>query len=112
MKIGIVGAGAIGGLIGTRLGAAGHDVSVFARGETLHASRGSGWRLDSSTIPGSAAVLASDYADDLGPQDILVLAPKGPSLPGLVRRIRPMIGKDTVVIPAMNGVPWWFLLAG
>ena len=44
----------------------------------------------------------------LGPQDLVVLAVKGPSLPALAPAIRPLLGPDTVVLTAMNGVPWWF----
>lgn len=112
MRIGIVGAGAIGGWMGVRLALAGHDVGVLARGETLAALKAGPWRLDIDGETRSAAVRVSDDPADLGVQDILVIALKGPSLPVVAPRLVPMIGPDTAIVPAMNGVPWWFLLGG
>jgi 2-dehydropantoate 2-reductase len=112
MRIGIVGAGAIGGWIGVRLAAAGHAVSVLARGETLEALRAGPWRLEIGGETLAAPVSANDDAVALGVQDILVIALKGPALTALAPAVRAMIGPDTVVVPAMNGVPWWFLLGG
>jgi 2-dehydropantoate 2-reductase len=94
------------------LAARGHEVSVFARGATLAALRQRPWRLirESGTL--DAPVVASDDAAALGPQDVLLIAVKGPALETVAPVIRPMIGPHTVVVPAMNGVPWWFMLAG
>jgi 2-dehydropantoate 2-reductase len=111
-RIGIVGAGAIGGWIGVRLAASGHQVSVLARGATLAALRERPWRLLTAGRDMSATVLASDDAASLGPQDILLITLKGPALPGLAPALRPMIGDHTAIVTAMNGVPWWFLLGG
>jgi 2-dehydropantoate 2-reductase len=109
MKVCIVGAGAIGGFIGTRLAAAGGaQVSALARGATLAALRAHGWRLQQGGQLLQAAVTASDQAADLGPQDLVVLAVKGPSLPAVAEALGPLLGPRTVVLPAMNGVPWWF----
>lgn len=112
MRIGIVGAGAIGGWLGVRLGARGHQISVLARGETLKALIAAPWRLQSGELDLWTAVRASDQPAALGPQDLVILALKAPALPRLAPTLGPMIGPDTVVLPAMNGVPWWFLLAG
>lgn len=112
MRIGIVGAGAIGGLIGVRLARRGEDVSVLARGAALAALHSGPWKLDYGDEHLDARVRASDRAAELGPQDILLIAVKGPSLAAAARQIEPMIGADTIVVPAMNGVPWWFLMAG
>src|SRR5690348_9214615 len=106
VRICIVGAGAVGGLIGARLALAGHETSAVARGATLDALRAHGWRLEGGE---RAPVLASDEPADLGPQDLVVLAVKAPALPAVAPRIGPLLGADTVVMPAMNGVPWWFL---
>ena len=109
MKIGIAGAGAIGGFIGARLAASGHaQVSALARGETLAALRQHGWRLQSMGTSISAPATASDDANELGVQDVLIIAIKGPALPALAPLLRPMIGPGTVILPTMNGVPWWF----
>ncbi len=112
MKIGIVGAGAIGGWIGVPLAALGHDVSVLARGETLRVLRRDGWRLERSSngTTVQAMVRASDDPAELGEQDVLVIAVKGHALPTLAPTLAPMIGRSTLIVPAMNGVPWWFLL--
>jgi len=108
-KVCIVGAGAIGGLIGTRLALAGQArVSALARGATLAALRQHGWRLDGSAGMMQAAATASDDPKALGTQDLVVVAVKGQSLPALASSLAPMLGPNTVVMPAMNGVPWWF----
>jgi 2-dehydropantoate 2-reductase len=108
-RICIVGAGAIGGLIGTKLAVAGGaQVSALARGATLDALRRHGWRaLEGDRLVGAPAT-ASDRADDLGPQDLVVIAVKGPALGTVAAALGPLIGPDTLVLPAMNGVPWWF----
>lgn len=108
-RICIVGAGAIGGLIGTRLAAAGGaQVSAFARGATLQALRRHGWRALEGERLVAAPAVASDRAADLGEQDLVVIAVKGPALGAVAAAIGPLIGPRTVVLPAMNGVPWWF----
>ena len=106
MRICIVGAGAVGGLLGARLALAGHDTVAVARGATLDALRAHGWRLDTGE---RAPVVASADPADLGPQDLVVLAVKAPALPAVAPSLGPVLGGDTVVMPAMNGVPWWFL---
>ncbi len=109
MKVAIVGAGAIGGFIGARLAAARHcEVSALARGATLAALRMHGFRLHEQGELVQAAVHASDRADDLGPQDLVVVAVKGPALAAVAPAVRALLAPETVVLPAMNGVPWWF----
>ena len=113
MKIAIVGLGAIGGLLAARLAAAGHGVSALARGATLAALREHGVRLrDRSGEETAQRIAASDSAAALGPQDLVVIALKGPALIDVAPTLVPMLGPDTLVLPAMNGVPWWFLPAG
>ncbi len=109
-KVCIVGAGAIGGFIGTRLAAAGAcEVSALARGATLEALRDEGWRMQTATglVRGPVAHAASDAAA-LGSQDLVIVAVKGPALTEVARSLAPLLGPQTVVMPAMNGVPWWF----
>ncbi|MGE0312870.1 MAG: ketopantoate reductase family protein [Lautropia sp.] len=108
MKIGIIGAGAIGGLVGVRLAAAGHAVSVLARGEALAAIRANGWRLTSEGRTQQVAVDASDRAEALGPQELLVVAVKAPAFASVLPAITAMSSTSTLVVPALNGVPWWF----
>ena len=109
MKVCIIGAGAIGGFIGTRLAAFGSaEVSAIARGGTLAALREHGWRLRQGGELIRAPVRASDKAADLGEQDLVIIAVKGPALTAVAGGVGPLLGPDTVVMPAMNGVPWWF----
>ena len=109
MKVCIYGAGAIGGFIGARLAASGScQVSVVARGDTLAALRTHGLRLRQGGQLISAPVQASDDPAALGPQDGVVIAVKGPALAAVAARIAPLLGPSTWVLPAMNGVPWWF----
>jgi len=108
-RVCIVGAGAIGGLIGAKVAASGcAQVSALARGNTLAALREHGWRLQTGDGLVQAPAVASEQAGELGVQDIVVIAVKGPALPAVVTQIEPLIGPDTLVVPAMNGVPWWF----
>ncbi|MCX7056755.1 MAG: 2-dehydropantoate 2-reductase [Proteobacteria bacterium] len=109
MKICIVGAGAIGGFLGTRLAITeGIRISALARGATLAALRTHGWRLHQDGMALQAPAIASDDPAALGIQDLVVIAVKGQSLPPLAASLAPLIGPDTIILPALNGVPWWF----
>lgn len=107
-SVAIVGAGAIGGWLGVRLGRAGCQVSALARGDTLNALRQHGLRLHQGGVLLQCPVEASDRAYQLGVVDLVVLAVKAPALPGIAPIIGPLIGRHTAVLTAMNGVPWWF----
>jgi 2-dehydropantoate 2-reductase len=108
MKACIYGAGAIGGWIGVRLAQAGCDVSVVARGATLSALQQHGLRLNSGGETSAAPVKASASPAGLGVQDLVVVAVKAPAMADVAAAIRPLLGPDTIVLTAMNGVPWWF----
>ena len=110
MKICVVGAGAIGGFLGTRLALdAGNAVTALARGTTLVSLRDHGWRLrQNGELLQAPTAAASDDPRDLGSQDLVILALKAQVLPGLAPSLTPLISADTIVMPAMNGVPWWF----
>ena len=109
MKVCIYGAGAIGLLIGARLAATGsHRVSAVARGATLSALNEHGFRVDGFAGPISGPVAASAEPAALGVQDVVVIAVKAPALADVARRIAPLLGPGTLIMPAMNGVPWWF----
>ncbi|WP_293605440.1 2-dehydropantoate 2-reductase [Polaromonas sp. UBA4122] len=108
-RVCIYGAGAIGGWIGSGLARAGCNVSVVARGATLDALQLHGLRLHQGGRVTSQAVASSAAPTDLGVQDLVVLAVKAPSLPEVVRQMAPLMGPNTMVLTAMNGVPWWFL---
>jgi 2-dehydropantoate 2-reductase len=108
MKVCIYGAGAIGGWLGAKLALAGTPVSVVARGATLAALRTHGLRLDMDGAVHTAAVTASDSPASLGVQDLVIIAVKAPAMREVARGIGPLLGPDTAVLTAMNGVPWWF----
>ncbi len=109
MKVCIYGVGAIGGFIGTRLALAGEcQVSALARGQTLAALRQHGLRLRQGGNLLAAPVQASDDPVALGVQDLIVIAVKGPAMGAVAECIAPLIGPQTLILPAMNGVPWWF----
>lgn len=109
MKICIYGAGAVGITLGARLAAQGHEVAAVARGATLDALRDKGLRLIDGERRIDAPAMASADSADLGPQDMVIVAVKGPALPAVAAGIAPLLGPDTLVLSAMNGVPWWFL---
>jgi len=109
-KICIYGAGAIGGWIGARVAQQPNvQLSVVARGDTLRALQQHGLRLHSSEQVLQTAVQTSANPSDLGVQDLVVIAVKAPALQEVAKHIAPLIGPHTVVLTAMNGVPWWFL---
>jgi 2-dehydropantoate 2-reductase len=108
MKIGIYGAGAVGGLMAAWLARAGHAVSVVARGAQLTAIRDRGLRVRSAGGESAVPVRAGSDPAKLGAQDIVIVSVKGQSLPEVARGIGPLLGADTPVVTAMNGVPWWF----
>jgi 2-dehydropantoate 2-reductase len=105
----VVGAGAIGGLMAAALARAGHAVSVLARGKTLDAIRTDGIRIVDESRESVTQVAAEEDAAALGVQDFVVIALKAQTLPAIAASLRPLIGPDTVVVAAMNGLPWWFL---
>ncbi|MBE7367702.1 2-dehydropantoate 2-reductase [Ramlibacter pallidus] len=108
MKVCIYGAGAIGGWIGVKLAQAGCEVGVVARGATLQALRSHGLRLQQGSETLSAPVRATASPAELGVQDLVVVAVKAPAMADVAKNIGPLLGPDTMVLTAMNGVPWWF----
>ena len=107
-KVCIYGAGAIGGWLGVKLSHAGCRVSVVARGATLQALQKNGLQLVEASRQHSVSVQASANPAELGVQDVVIIAVKAPALRDVALQIAPLIGPDTVVLTAMNGVPWWF----
>jgi 2-dehydropantoate 2-reductase len=110
VRVCIVGAGAIGGLVGARLARSGEHVSVLARGENLHAIRANGLTIvepDGSRWAAAAAAASADV-EQLGPQDVIVLALKAHQLAAMADRLPALYDTDSVVVPMQNGVPWWF----
>ncbi|HEV2611842.1 MAG TPA: 2-dehydropantoate 2-reductase [Noviherbaspirillum sp.] len=112
MKIAVYGAGAVGGLMAARLaatdGGTRADVSVIARGATLAALRSQGMRLQTADRLLAVPVPAEEDPAALGVQDVVIVAVKATALADVAARIAPLVGPDTLVVTAMNGVPWWF----
>ncbi|WP_459617148.1 ketopantoate reductase family protein [Bordetella sp. 2513F-2] len=107
LRICVAGAGAVGGTLAARLARAGHQVSVLARGATLAALRRDGLCLHDRSGCTRVHVPASDQPE-FGPQDAIFLCAKAHSLAPLVRQAWPMVAGHTVLVPAVNGVPWWY----
>jgi 2-dehydropantoate 2-reductase len=110
MKVCVVGAGAIGGFFGARLANGHAEVSVVARGPTLQALQWRGWVLESDGQRIAVPVRAVVDASELGPQDMVIIAVKAFALAQVAPMIQPLLGPSTIVVPALNGVPWWFAL--
>ena len=108
MRICIFGAGAVGGHFAVRLALAGHDVSCVMRGPHLEAVRANGLTLRVGDDAFSARVKASDRPASLGPQDIVISTLKANALESLVIGLPPLLHKDTSVVFAQNGSPWWY----
>ena len=108
MRIAVIGAGAIGGLLAAHLAGSGEDILILARGPTLAAIRKDGLRLTEAGKTTALRIPASDNPKELGPQDLVIVAVKGPALAGVAPAIAALLGADSAVLPAMNGVPWWF----
>ncbi len=108
MRIAIVGAGAIGGFLGTRLARAGADVVAIARGATAQALRTHGWRMDSGGTRIQHPAEVYDDTRTAGTFDAVIVAVKGPALASVAPMIAPLLASHTAIVSAMNGVPWWF----
>lgn len=108
MRVCVYGAGAVGGHIAGRLARGGAQVSVIARGAHLAAMAAHGLEVRTDQGAFHAAVTASADPAELGPQDAVIVAVKAPSLPAVAAGIAPLLGPETPVVFAMNGIPWWY----
>jgi 2-dehydropantoate 2-reductase len=108
MKICVYGAGAIGGYMGAELARSGADVSLIARGPHLAAMRGNGLKLRIGKEEYITHPTCTDNPADLGPQDFIIVTLKAHSVPHVVNTMQPLLGRDTAVVTAVNGVPWWY----
>jgi 2-dehydropantoate 2-reductase len=108
MRICIYGAGAIGGYLGVQLALGGEDVTLIARGPHLAAMKADGVRL---LIDGEERVAhprCTDDPSDVGEQDYVIVTLKAHSAPRVVDAMQPLLGPETAVVSAVNGVPWWY----
>jgi 2-dehydropantoate 2-reductase len=108
MKICVYGAGAIGAYIGAQLASAGAEVSFVARGPHLAAMQANGVRLQ---IDGGQRIVKVRCTSDprqLGQQDYVIVALKAHSVPGVIDQMQTLLGPDTAIVTAVNGIPYWY----
>src|SRR6266571_1683393 len=108
MKFAVVGAGAIGAFVGAMLSRAGEDVALVARGAHLRAMQEHGVRVRGEIGEFGAHPKATDDPATIGPVDVVLLTLKAHSLTAMAPRLAPLIGDDTCVVSAQNGIPWWY----
>jgi 2-dehydropantoate 2-reductase len=110
MKIAVIGAGAIGGLVGAKLALAGEDVTFIVRGANLSAIRANGFKLVSAEGQEQVArnVKATDSYEEAGPQDIVILAMKAHQVEAVANDVPKLFGPETMVVTMQNGIPYWY----
>jgi ketopantoate reductase/2-keto-4-pentenoate hydratase/2-oxohepta-3-ene-1,7-dioic acid hydratase in catechol pathway len=109
MRVCVVGAGAIGGLVAARLALAGNDVTVIDLGAHLAAIKAKGLTLEwHDGKVETARVKAVEKAAEAGKQDLVVLAVKAHYLDQIARDIDHLLDADTMVLTVQNGLPWWY----
>ncbi|HVS83202.1 MAG TPA: 2-dehydropantoate 2-reductase [Pyrinomonadaceae bacterium] len=108
MKFAVVGAGAIGAFVGAMLAKAGDDVTLIARGPHLRAMQKHGVRVRGALGSFDARVSATDDPATAGAVDVVLLTLKAHSLTAMAPRLAPLIGPETCVVSAQNGIPWWY----
>ena len=108
MKICIYGAGAIGGLLAAKLARSGQDVTVIARGPHLAAIKARGLKLHSEGEEILVHPRAVEDPKEAGPQDYVIVAVKATGVVPIAERMGPLLGAETAVVTAMNGIPWWY----
>jgi 2-dehydropantoate 2-reductase len=108
MRFAIVGAGAIGGFLGAKLSVSGHEVFLIARGPHLQAMRAQGVRVHSPDGDFEAHPVATDNFQEVGAVDFVFLTVKAHSLAEVAPKLLPMLGPDTALVSAQNGIPWWY----
>lgn len=104
----IAGAGAIGCTLAARLAKTGIKVDVLARGKTLTAIREHGIHLDDLEGAHQVQVNAHDNPHELGKQSLIFICTKAQALPSILASLQPMMTRETLVVPIVNGVPWWY----
>lgn len=108
-SIAVVGAGAVGGVIAYALARAGLAPTLIARGDALAAIRCDGLRVERPQGGGGVVrVEATDQPDALGPQDLVIGTMKAQDWPAGLATLQPLLGPDSALLPAINGVPWWY----
>lgn len=110
MQVAVVGAGSIGAVLGAKLAAAGHDVTLIARGSHLQGIRARGLTLVDHVgkFSGSYRLTAGDDPAAFVAQDLVIIGLKAHAIAAMLPRMQSLIAANTVVVPAINGLPWWY----
>jgi 2-dehydropantoate 2-reductase len=108
VKLAIYGAGAIGAYLGIELALGGVDVSLIGRGPHLAAMKANGARLRVGGSEKVAHPRCTEEPAELEPQDVVIIALKAHSVPAICARLQPLLGPQTAVVTAVNGIPWWY----
>jgi 2-dehydropantoate 2-reductase len=108
VKVCVYGAGAIGGFMGAKLALAGEDVTLIARGPHLEAMKKNGLTLISEGKTEVVRPRVTNDAREAGPQDYVILSVKAHALPQIADAVQPLLAEHTALVPAINGVPWWY----
>ena len=108
MKVCIYGAGAIGGYLGAQLADAGCDVTLIARGPHLQAMQENGLTLRRGDEEKTLRINCTDDSHSVGPQDYVILTLKAHSVLPIIDQIHPLLGDDTAIVTAQNGILWWY----
>ena len=108
MKICVFGAGAVGGFLGAKLARSGAQVSLVARGANLAAIRANGLKLRTDGQETVVRLPASDDPAELGPQDYVIVTLKANQIDAALDRFAPLLGPETAIVTAVNGVPYWY----
>jgi 2-dehydropantoate 2-reductase len=108
MKVCIYGAGAIGGYLGVQLAQAGADVSLVARGAHLAAMQANGLKLLIGDEQRVVHPRCTDKPAELGPQDVVIICLKAHSITGVIGQMQPLLGPNTRIVTAVNGIPYWY----
>ena len=108
MRICVIGAGAIGGLVAAKLARAGEEIAVVARGAHLAAIRANGLRLIEAGDEFTVKPAATDCIADLEPQDCVILAMKAHQVAEVAAAVPALLGRETTILTAQNGIPWWY----
>lgn len=108
MKVTVFGAGAIGGYLAVKLKQAGANVSVVARGPHLAAMRAHGLTLKSEGTTVTVQLPCTDKAEELGPQDYVIITLKANALPGAAGEIAKLMGPNSALVTGVNGIPYWY----
>ncbi len=108
MRICIYGAGAMGGYLGALLAESGAEVTLIARGGHLAAMKRRGLKLISGGVERRVWPNCTDHPGEAGEQDAVILTLKAYSLASAAEAMGPLLGPETMVVTAQNGVPWWY----